>query len=96
MNKQDLVRAVAEKLKRRGKKVYLETVEMTVDALFDTIAETVIKGDEVEVRGFGRFYLKKTGKRVARNPKTGEEIEIPPRKKFTFKASRKIRFPEEK
>jgi integration host factor subunit alpha len=58
-----------------------------VEAVFDTIKETLIAGESVKVSVFGTFNVRKKGARVGRNPKTKQEVEITPRRVVTFKAS---------
>jgi nucleoid DNA-binding protein len=71
-----------------------EVVECALETLIEIIKEKVLSGEEVKIREFGIFYLKPTKARTARNPKTGEKVTVPARKKFAFKASKKIRFVE--
>ncbi len=63
-----------------------ETQEI-VEAVFDTLKETLIAGESIKVSGFGTFTVRKKRARVGRNPKTKEEVEIVPRRVVTFKAS---------
>ncbi|HSB52486.1 MAG TPA: integration host factor subunit alpha [Dissulfurispiraceae bacterium] len=58
-----------------------------VEAVFDTIKETLIAGESVKVSVFGTFNVRKKGARIGRNPKTKQEVEITPRRVVTFKAS---------
>jgi len=95
MNKKELVRKVRETVKAQLPKpewAKAEVIEKTVDALLETIKKEVLAGGEVSIREFGRFYLKETSPRTARNPKTGEKVKIKARKRFTFKPSSKIKF----
>ena len=55
--------------------------------VFNTMSEALIAGDRIEVRGFGSFVVKNYEGYTGRNPKTGENIEITPRKVVTFKPS---------
>jgi DNA-binding protein HU-beta len=57
-----------------------------VDAVFDFITETLSKGDEVRLTGFGSFKVTETKARQGRNPRTNEDIQIPAGKRPTFKA----------
>ncbi|MBE0467458.1 MAG: HU family DNA-binding protein [Candidatus Desulforudis sp.] len=81
MNKAELVAAVAEKA-GLGKK----HSEAAVNAFTDAIAESLAKGDSVQLVGFGTFKIQSTAARKGRNPQTGEEIDIPASKKPVFKA----------
>ena len=75
MNKEELVTALAAKtgLTKRS-------AEEVVNALTETIMDIVRDGDKVTIAGFGTFLLAERAARLGRNPKTGEEIRIPPRK----------------
>ncbi len=58
-----------------------------VDELIDTIKESVIKGETLQIRRFGTFSVKERKSRAARNPRTGEEVQVPRRYVPTFKVS---------
>lgn len=78
MQKKELAKAVAERVGKNAKPADV------VDAVFDVIAEKVFEGEEVAIRGFGKFYLKERAERKGRNPRTGEEIIIPKHYKMAF------------
>jgi len=58
-----------------------------LDATFDEICEALVRGEQVKLRSFGTFNVRSKRGRVGRNPKTGIEAPICPRKVLTFKAS---------
>ena len=58
-----------------------------LDAVFEEICETLARGEPVKLRSFGSFNIRSKRGRIGRNPKTGAEAEITPRKVLTFKAS---------
>lgn len=58
-----------------------------VEAVLDEIADTLVKGDNVKISSFGSFSVRQKGERVGRNPKTGVEVPILPRKVLVFRAS---------
>lgn len=62
-----------------------------IDAFFGLIMESVIAGNNVKISGFGNFQVRTKAARPGRNPRTGEEIPIAPRKVVTFSASQKLR-----
>ncbi|MCR5536799.1 MAG: integration host factor subunit alpha [Succinivibrio sp.] len=62
-----------------------------VDNFFETIAATLERGEIVKLTGFGNFELKLKNARPGRNPKTGEEVTITPRRVTTFKSGQKLR-----
>ena len=61
--------------------------EVAVDAVFDAMRTSMMKGDRIELRGFGVFQVKPRKRGVGRNPRTGEPVPIPPKRVVTFKAS---------
>ena len=67
------------------------TAQSFVDVFFKTIANTLESGDIVKLTGFGNFELKLKNSRPGRNPKTGQEVMITPRRVTTFKAGQKLR-----
>ena len=70
-------------------KVGLSKIESQniIELIFDTVKETLVEGESVKVSGFGTFNVKKKNARRGRNPKTGEELQITPRRVITFRAS---------
>jgi len=86
MNKAELVAAVAEKTGLSKK-----DTEKVVTAAFEAIADTMVKGDKVQLVGFGSFETKTRNARVGRNPRTKEEIQIPASRIPTFKAGKALK-----
>ena len=64
--------------------------ERKLNAFMDTVEEVLVSGDEVNFIGWGKFEVKETAARKGRNPKTGEEIQIPAKKSVKFKAGSKL------
>ena len=58
-----------------------------VDSVLDEICDALIKDEMVKISSFGSFTVRQKGERVGRNPKTGEEVPILPRKVLIFRAS---------
>ena len=58
-----------------------------VETVIDEISAALIQGESVKISSFGSFSIKKKGERIGRNPKTGVEVPILPRKVLVFKAS---------
>ena len=58
-----------------------------VEVVLDEVADTLIKGDNVKISSFGSFSIRQKGERVGRNPKTGVEVPILPRRVLVFRAS---------
>ena len=86
MNKTELIAAVAEKTGMTKK-----DAERAVAATVDTITESLVKGEKVQVSGFGIFEVKTREARVGRNPRTKETIEIPATRLPVFKASKVLK-----
>ena len=67
-------------------------VQTVVDTMFNTIVKSLIRHKPVELRDFGRFSIKEIkAKHNARNPKTGEIIYVPKKKKVSFKMSKHLK-----
>ncbi len=58
-----------------------------VESVLDEISNTLISGENVKISSFGSFTIREKGERIGRNPKTGVEVPILPRKVLVFKAS---------
>lgn len=58
-----------------------------VDVILDEISQALIKDEMVKLSSFGSFQVRSKGKRIGRNPKTGEEVPILPRRVLVFRAS---------
>lgn len=86
MNKAELITAVAEKAGLSKK-----DSEKAINAAFDTITETLVSGDKVQLVGFGAFEVKERGARIGRNPKTKEEIMIPASRVASFKVGKALK-----
>lgn len=68
-----------------------EHASKTLEGVFETLAKALKDGDgKVPVAGVGVFHVKTTKARTGRNPTTGQPIEIPAKKKVTFKASSEL------
>lgn len=65
-------------------------IETALDTILDEIAGTLSKGHRVELRGFGSFFTKVRVARTGRNPRTGEAVEVPPKRHMHFRASKQI------
>jgi integration host factor subunit alpha len=58
-----------------------------VESVLNEVAESLAKGETVKISSFGSFSVRQKGQRVGRNPKTGEEVPIQPRRVLVFRAS---------
>ncbi len=90
MTKKDVSKRVADKMDDK-----VQNVEKLVDIVFDSIREILSEADpdvRIEIRDFGVFEVKTTkAKPKARNPKTGEIIFVPPRRKTHFKPGKLLK-----
>jgi integration host factor subunit beta len=65
--------------------------DLIVETVFDAIAGALRSGEEVEIRGFGSFRLRSRKARLTRNPRTGEQIMVPPKRVPFFRAGKALR-----
>lgn len=86
MNKGDLVSAMAEVtgMTKKG-------TAAAVDAFIEVVSETLEKGEDVALVGFGTFKVKERAARKGRNPQTGEEIDIPASNVVSFKVGKTLK-----
>lgn len=80
-----------EKVANRVEGLTLKQTEIIVETVFDSIKEALSNNEKIEIRGFGNFRLKERGPRKARNPKTGESVDVPQKKAVRFKAGKALR-----
>ena len=85
MIKMDIVNRVVE---RAG--VSRTKAELAVETVFEAMKRALEKGDRIELRGFGVFNVKPRKTGVGRNPRTGEEVSIPPGKAVRFKPGKEL------
>ena len=64
--------------------------EMAVETVFDAMKKALAKGDRIELRGFGVFNVKPRKTGIGRNPRTGQEVSIPPGKAVRFKPGKEL------
>jgi DNA-binding protein HU-beta len=86
MNKTELVKAVAEQAELTQK-----DAAKAVDALIETISETLAQEEKIQLIGFGTFEVRERSARKGRNPQTGEEIEIAASKVPAFKPGKELK-----
>jgi integration host factor subunit beta len=65
--------------------------ETIVETIFESIIESLQKGEKIEIRGFGSFRTRERRGRIGRNPKTGEKVEVPAKKIPFFKPSKELK-----
>jgi integration host factor subunit beta len=87
MIKSELIQRLAEE----NPHLYQRDVEKIVATIFDEITEALVRGDRVELRGFGAFSVKQRDARVGRNPRTGEAVDVPEKRVPFFKTGKDLR-----
>ena len=86
ITKKDLVERIAD----RTGLTQVDT-KIVVESFLDSITKALENGSNVEIRGFGRFKIKKRNARIARNPRTNEQIQVGDGFKPIFEASKELR-----
>jgi integration host factor subunit alpha len=86
MTKAEIIESVHTKV-QFSKKEAAEVVEL----VFDTMKETLEKGEKIKISGFGNFIVRDKKARIGRNPQTGKEIEIAARRVLTFRPSQVLK-----
>ncbi len=86
MNKSELVEQLAIK-----KDIPNKRAEEVVNLIFSSMTDAMVKGDRIEIRGLGSFVIKSYGTYTGRNPKTGEPIEVSPKKLPFFKVGKELK-----
>jgi len=86
MNKSGFTKSFAEKLN-----VDMKKAREIIDTVFDTLTQALLRGERIELRGFGTFVVRKYDSYVGRNPKTGETIQALSKKLPFFKAGKNLR-----
>ena len=65
--------------------------ERIVNTIFETIAAALVRGDRIEIRGFGSFAVKEQAPRVGRNPRTGETVHVAAKLRPYFRSGKELR-----
>lgn len=86
MNKSELITETAIKtgMTRKG-------TELALNVILDLITDELAKGENVKLSGFGIFSVKERAERTGRNPRTGEEITVPPVNVVQFRAGKSLK-----
>ncbi|MDP2168375.1 MAG: HU family DNA-binding protein [Thermodesulfovibrionales bacterium] len=82
---------LVEKVSEKVEGLTLKQTEIVIDTVFESIKGALQKGEKVEIRGFGNFRLKDRKPRKARNPKTGESVDVPEKKAIRFKVGKALK-----
>jgi integration host factor subunit beta len=86
VNKAELATEVSRKAK-----VSHKVAKVVVDAVFEEMVKALRRGDRVEIRGFGSFVIRNYGSYQGRNPKTGETVNVAPKKLPYFKVGKELK-----
>ena len=86
MNKAKLTQKVSERMDIPAK-----AAKIVVDTVFDSMRESLKKGEGIEIRGFGSFVVRNYGAYKGRNPKTGKIVDVRPKKLPHFKVGRELK-----
>lgn len=82
--------AIAEAINRQLGLSRAESLAM-VEAILTHVCDALERGENVKISGFGTFLLRDKAERIGRNPKTGVEVPITPRRVLTFRASQMLK-----
>jgi integration host factor subunit beta len=87
MIKSELVQKIADKHPH----LYHRDVERIVNRILDEMVLALREGDRVELRGFGAFSVKERNARMGRNPRTGDSVDVTPKRVPFFKTGKELR-----
>jgi integration host factor beta subunit len=80
-----------EKVSERVGSLTRKQTEIVIETVFESIKEALVKGEKIEIRGFGNFKPKTRKPRKARNPKSGERVDVPGKRVLHFKVGKALR-----
>ena len=86
MNKSELVKALADQAN-----ISLDEATLVVNTFVDSMKDSLLEGGRVEIRGFGSFKVKEYGSYAGRNPRTGEEVAVEPKRLPFFRAGKELK-----
>jgi integration host factor subunit beta len=86
MNRTDLAKKLSEK-----EDIPAKEAKVIVDLVFDAMRVALEKGERIEIRGFGSFEIRHYGNYKGRNPKTGQTVDVRPKKVPFFKAGKELK-----
>jgi integration host factor subunit beta len=82
---------LVQKLSQENPDLSLQTIDKIVDLVFKNIVECLADGGRVELRGFGAFTTRARAARTGRNPRTGDEVDVPAKRVPHFKPGKEMR-----
>ena len=86
MKKSELVEAFAQR-----QKISIQDAQSIVNTILETLIATMVKGEDIQLRGFGSFQIREYASYVGQNPKTGKKSVVPAKKKPYFKVGKDLR-----
>lgn len=86
MTKADLITVISEKATLQHKQA-----ELVVNLVFDMMSDALKRDDRIEIRGFGSFVNRGYGSYQGRNPKTGQVVQVPPKRVPFFKVGKELK-----
>lgn len=86
MNKSELIKKLAE-----DTNIAFEDASHVVNTFIDSMKESLLSGERVEIRGFGSFKIKEYGGYSGRNPKTGDSVSVVPKRLPFFRAGKELK-----
>ena len=87
MLKSELIRTLSEKLPE----IQIRNLELALNCILGQMTDAMTDGERIEIRGFGSFDLHRRPPRIARNPKTGEAVNLPAKIAIHFKRGKDMR-----
>ncbi len=87
MTKSELIARLAQ----RFPQLVAKDADLSVNVILDALAQSLAKGERIEIRGFGSFSLNYRPPRIGRNPKSGAKVEVPAKYVPHFKAGKELR-----
>ena len=87
MTKSELIESIA----RNQKHLPAKDVELAVKHILEVMSEALASGERIEIRGFGSFRFRNRAPRKGRNPKTGDKVDVPPKKIPYFKMGKELK-----
>ncbi len=86
MNKSELIKTLAEQ-----RDIHIDEAAKIVNAFIESIKQSLVNGDRVEIRGFGSFKVKSYKGYTGRNPKTGDVVDVIPKKLPFFRPGKELK-----
>ena len=86
MNKSELIQKLAEQCN-----LSTDDAKLCVDIFVDQMRKALLDGDRIEIRGFGSFKMKEYEGYTGRNPKTGESVQVKPKRMPFFRAGKELK-----